>query len=125
MINIREFRPDDVEEVRRIHATHFANEFNFPDFMNYICAIVIEDEQGIITAGGIRDIAECVAVTNMYRSAHDRIKALYHLLGASKFVCKDVGYDQIYVWSQNFKYTRRLKRNGFKLPAGQSLILDL
>lgn len=125
MINIRSFRPSDIEEVRKIHAEHFINEFDFPDFMNYVCAVVIEDEQGIITTGGIRDIAECVAVTNMNRSAQDRIRALYHLMDASIFACRKVNYDQMYVWSQNSQYTRRLKRNGFKLPVGQSLILDL
>ena len=122
---IRSISPDDLKEVRRIHALHFKHEFDFPDFMNFICTFVVEDDQGIITVGGIRDIAECVCVTDMNRSPIDRIKALYQLLNASVFVCKQSDYDQMYVWSQNAKYTRRLMRNGFRLPQGQSLILDL
>jgi hypothetical protein len=116
---------EDLDEIKRLHEKHFAKEFNLPEFMKYICAFVVEDEKGIITAGGIRDIAECVAVTNMDRSPQDRIKALYHLLEASSFVCRRSDYDQMYVWSQNPRYSKRLMRNGFRLPQGQSLILDL
>lgn len=116
---------EDLDEIKRLHEQHFAKEFDLPEFMKYICAFVVEDEKGIITAGGIRDIAECVAVTNMDRSPVDRIKALYELLDASKFVCRRSDYDQMYVWSQNPRYSKRLMRNNFRLPQGQSLILDL
>lgn len=124
-MNIRAFTPADLDELKRIHSLHFANEFHLPDFLQYICAFVIEDEQGILTIGGIRDIAECVAVTNLDRGAVDRAKALYKLLDASTFVCRKSDYDQMYVWSQNPRYSRRLMKNGFRLPQGQSLILDL
>jgi citrate lyase synthetase len=116
---------EDLDEIKRIHSLYFANEFHLPEFMKYVCAFVVEDEKGIITAGGIRDIAECVAVTNMERSPQDRIRALYQLLEGSSFVCRRSDYDQMYVWSQNPRYSRRLMRNGFRLPQGQSLILDL
>lgn len=122
---IRALNPSDLDEIKRLHSLHFAKEFHLPEFMQYVCVFVVEDEQGIVTAGGIRDIAECIAVTNMERSPQDRIKALYQLLDASTFVCRQLEYDQMYVWSQNPKYSRRLMRNGFRLPQGQSLILDL
>lgn len=122
---IRTFMPHDLEKVKEIHSRFFAQEFDFPNFLEFICAFVVEDEKGIITVGGIRDIAECVAVTDLSRSPQDRIRALYHLLDASTFVCKKSNYDQMYVWSQNPKYSKRLQRNGFRLPQGQSLILDL
>lgn len=122
---IRALNFSDLAEVERIHSLHFANEFNLPEFMKYVCAFVIEDEKGIIVAGGIRDIAECVAVTDLSRDPRDRIRALYQLLDASTFVCTRSGYDQMYVWSQNPRYTKRLMRNKFRLPQGQSLILDL
>lgn len=122
---IRSITPEDLEELKQIHERFFKDEFYFPNFMNFICAFVIEDDNGIITAGGIRDIAECVAVTNMSRPPKERLAALYQLLDASTFVCDKSGYDQMYVWSQNPKYSRRLMRNKFRLPQGQSLILDL
>lgn len=116
---------EDLEEIKKLHELHFKNEFHLPEFMKYVCAFVVEDEHGIITAGGIRDIAECVAVTDMSRDPRVRIKALYQLLDASVYVCQKSDYDQMYVWSQNPRYSRRLMRNGFRLPQGQSLILDL
>jgi hypothetical protein len=122
---IRAFLPSDLEELKRIHAKHFANEFHMPEFWDYVCAFVVEDEQGIITFGGIRDIAECVTVTNKDRNASDRIQALYNVLDASVFVCQKNGYDQIYAWSQNPKWAKRLRKNGFRPPVGESLILDL
>ena len=122
---IRTLLPTDLEELERIHSLYFKDEFDLPDFKSYICAFVVENEHGIITAGGIRDIAECAIVTDLSRDPKVRISALYQMLEASSFVCRKSGYDQMYVWSQNSKYTRRLMRNGFRLPQGQSLILDL
>jgi hypothetical protein len=122
---IRAFTPADIPELERIHWKHFRDEFHQPDFMKYVCAFVVEDEQGILTFGGVRDIAECITVTNKDRDPKDRIKALYQILDASTFVCRSHGYDQMYVWSQNPKWYRRLRRNGFRPPQGQSLILDL
>lgn len=122
---IRALTPDDLAEIERIHSIHFKNEFTLPDFMKYICAFVVEDESGIITAGGIRDIAECVLVTNMSRDPLVRRAGLYQMLDATTFVCRKSEYDQMYVWSQQPKYTKRLLKNGFRLPQGQSLIFDL
>jgi len=123
-MNIRAFECKDVEEVKRLHAKYFP-DYDFPDFLNYICAFVIEDDTGIVTAGGVRDIAECVAVTNMSLDPRTRIQALYKLLDASTFVCRKSDFNQMYVWSRDPKYTKRLMKNGFRLPDGQSLILDL
>ncbi len=122
---VRGLLSSDLDELKRIHTLYFKDDFYFPDFMHFITAFVVEDEKGIITAGGIRTIAECVAVTNMSRSPQDRIKALYTLLQASTYTCTRNNYDQIYVWSGDAKYVRRLKKNGFRLSDKQSLILDL
>jgi hypothetical protein len=122
---IRSIHPNDLEKLRRVHELYFAQEFDFPDFMQYLCAFVIEDDKGIITAGGIRDIAECVLVTDMSRKPTDRARALYQVKDAVSSICRGLNYDQVYIWSQQPKYTKRLLKNGFKLPVGQSLILDL
>lgn len=122
---IRSLLPSDIDELKRLHELYWKDEFDFPKFMQYICAFVVEDELGIVTAGGVRTIAECAIVTDLSRDPRVRIRALYQMLDASKFVCQRSGYDQIYAWSQNPRYTRRLMKNGFRLPPGQSLILDL
>jgi len=112
-------------DIAQLHELYFKTEFDMPDFMDFVCAFVVEDEKGIITAGGVRDIAECILVTDLSLDPRVRIKALYQMLDASTFVCKKSGYEQMYAWSQNYKYTKRLMKNGFRLPQGQSLILDL
>jgi hypothetical protein len=123
---IRAFTPSDVTELKRIHSLHFRDEFDLPDLMKYICAFSIEDDYGkIITAGGVRSIAECVVVTDLSLDPRVRIKALYQMLEAATFVCRRSGYDQMYVWSRDPKYSRRLVKNGFRSHEGQSLILDL
>jgi hypothetical protein len=95
--------------------------------MKFICAFVVTDDSDgkVITAGGVRNIAECLLVTDLSIDPRVRIRALYQMLHASKFVCERAGYDQMFVWSQNPAYSRRLMRNGFRLPQGQSLILDM
>lgn len=124
---IRALTSSDISKLRDIHSIHFADQFNFPDFSRYLSAFVVEDDftGQIVTAGGIRSIAECVLVTDMSLDPKTRIKALYQMLNASIFVCNQSGHDQIYVWSRDIKYTRRLKRNGFRPSTGDSLILDL
>jgi hypothetical protein len=122
---IRAFTESDLVEIEKLHNLYFKDESFLLDYMKLICAFVVEDEKGIITMGGVRDIAECTAVTNMERDPNDRLKALYKLLDASLFVCRKSGYDQMHVWSQNPRFSRRMIRNGFRLHAGQSLIIDL
>lgn len=122
---IRTLTPADMADIAQLHELYFKTEFDMPDFMDFVCAFVVEDEKGIITAGGVRDIAECILVTDLSLDPRVRIKALYQMLDASTFVCKKSGYEQMYAWSQNYKYTKRLMKNGFRLPQGQSLILDL
>lgn len=122
---VRACTPGDLEEIKRIHDKYYAETHELPDFMQFLCAFVIEDEQGLITAGGIRDVAECIAVTNKERHAVDRARALYQLRDMSAVVCKEFGYDRMHIWTQDPKYTKRLQKLNFRIPPGQSLILDL
>ncbi len=124
-MSIRACTYDDLLEIRLLHEKYFENEFDMPDLMSYICAFVIEDEQGIVLAGGVRDIAECTAITDQSRPAVVRAAALHHLKDAATFVCRESGYDEMYAWSQNPKYSKRLMKNGFRPHRGQSLILSL
>jgi len=124
-MNIRSYEPKDLEELKRIHKLFFAHESPLPDYFHYLCAFVVEDEKGIITFGGVRDIPECITTTNLNRDVKSRVKALYEILNASVFVGKRFNYDHLYAFSQNPKWARRLQKAGFRPPDGQSLILDL
>jgi len=124
-MNIRFFKEEDMDELRRIYHLYFEDDSAFPEFMTFMQAYVVEDDEGIITFGGIRSIAECITVTNKARDPRDRIKALYKILDASVFISRQFKYDHLYVWSKSPQWARRLRRNGFRPPDGQSLILDL
>lgn len=122
---IRTFTREDLIELERLHSLYFKDEFYLPDISKYLRAFVVEDEKGIITMGGIRPIIECALVTDMSRYTRVRQKALYYMLEANSVATRECGFDQMYVWSQNSNYTKRLKENGFKSPVGDTLIFDL
>jgi hypothetical protein len=122
---IRAFTPNDVTELERLYHLYFEETNDLPNFLNFICAFVVEDEQGVVSFGGVRAIPEIITVTNMTRTPSERIQALYNLLDASIFVSQRCGYQQLYAWSQGSKWTKRIMKNGFRPSDGQSLILDL
>ena len=121
---IRCIRPDDMEEVKRLHALYFP-ENGFPDFLNYLCAYVVEDEKGIITIGGITDIVEAVTVTNKERSTKDKEHALREIMSASVEISRIFGYKELYAFVQDSRWHKRLQKVGFEPPDGQCLKLHL
>ena len=122
---IRAFLPSDVTELERLYDLYFKEQNDLPDFLKFICAFVVEDESGVISFGGVRNIPEIITVTNMERTPSERIQALYNLLDASIFVSQRCGYQQLYAWGQGSKWIKRIRKNGFRPSDGQSLILDL
>jgi len=122
---IRAFLPTDLAELERLYHLYFEEYCDLPNFLNFICAFVVEDEQGVLCFGGVRAIPELITVTNMARNPSDRIKALYNILDASIFVAQKCGHEQLYSWAHGPKWIKRIKKNGFRPSTGQSLILDL
>jgi hypothetical protein len=125
-MRIRSLEPSDLEFLKEIHEKHFEKEFVLPDFLrNYMCAFTVVDDEGIITIGGVRPIAEVVTVTNKDRTPHDRLDALYYVLNASIFVAQKHDYGQLHAFVQDKRWSNRLQRNGFVPTKGQSLVLDI
>ena len=122
-MNVREYRPSDLEELERIHNEFFSEEFSLPDFLtNYLCAVTIEDDAGVITIGGVRNIAESVIVTNKERSAYTRVRALNNLLEASRFIARTHGHDQLHAFIQDDKWYSHLLEKGFAPCKGRALV---
>lgn len=121
-------QPSDIDELRKIHEKHYSSEFSFSDFASgFIAAFVVEDSESntIITAGGIRAIVECVAITDKDISVRDRREALYKLLQACAFHTTSKGYNGLHAFIQNDDWLRQLKKVGFKETAGKSLVMPL
>lgn len=125
-MNIRSLESTDLKALEEIHGKFFNKEFELPDFSNkYICALVIEDKDGIIAIGGVRAIAECVMVTDKDRSARDRREALYKMLHALVYFTKGQEYDQIHAFIQDPTWSKQLQKIDFHPTKGQALVLDI
>lgn len=123
---IRAFTPDDIERVRDIHEKHYKTEFDYPKFMdNYICAFVVEIDGSIVSAGGVRNIAEVVLVTNKDKSVAERRAALYQILDASAFIAGRSNHDGLHAFVQDDGWRQHLKKVGFIETKGQALVLPL
>jgi len=126
-MNIRPINPNDILKLQEIHQKHFGQEFIFPNFINeFHCAFVIEnDNDEIITAGGVRAIAEAITITNKDFSVKIRREALHKMLQASLFTAGHHNYNQLHAFVQDPSWTQCLKKIGFKDTKGQSLVIDL
>jgi len=119
--------PNDINKLRIIHEKFYREEFQFPDFFRrYHAAFVIEDDlHNIITAGGIRPIAESVAITNKDMSVKVRREALHELLKAHMYATMQCRYDQLHCFIQDETWLKHLQRVGFHTTAGQALVMEL
>lgn len=127
-MTIREFNPDDIVQVEKIHAKYHKNDFDVSELsdINIIDKIVVVDnEDQIITFGGIRLMIEVVAVTDMDRSVRERMEALHNLLLALKFVAKNRGMDRLHCSTiNNDNWYNQLIKSGFQPTKGKVLYLD-
>lgn len=126
-MNIRSLQTNDINELKRIHELYFREEFEFPDFLNgYYCVFVVtDDSNSIITAGGVRPIAESVIITNQDYSVRKRMDALNKLLDASRFTCNQSGYNQLHAFIQNKTWLTQLYDKGFRPTKGESIVIDV
>lgn len=125
-MNIRELRPSDIDELRKIHASYYSCEFEFPDFLNnFVCCFVVTDtKDNIISGGGVRLIAESVILTNKDYTADERRKALYQVLDASEFIARKADFHHLHAVTDNAKWIQHLSKVGFQLR-GNVLALKL
>lgn len=125
-MGIRALTESDIDQVRAIHERHYKTEFDFPDFLtNFLCAFVVEEDGQVISAGGVRNIAEVVLVTNKDLSVRQRRAALFQVLDASAFIAGRSGHDGLHVFIQDDKWEFQLRKIGFHSTKGRALVLGL
>lgn len=101
-------------------------EFDFPDFLTgFLCAFVVEQNDNIICAGGVRNLAEVVLVTDKDFSVRDRRSSLYTVLDASLFIAGKKGHDSIHAFITDEVWLEQLTRIGFHNVKGKALIMEL
>lgn len=124
-MDIKNLEVEDISKLRHIHALYFKDEFEFPDFMHgFLQAFSITNEQNsIITAGGVRPIMEAVLVTDMNKTPRERHEALLLALKASLHSCELLGHRQLHAFVQDDLWIHHLEKYGFKSTVGKSLVL--
>jgi hypothetical protein len=121
VLRIRILNHKDLTEVRRVHEKFYSHEFELPDD-HYLGSFIVEDKGELITAGGIRTLAEIIAVTNKGASTRKRIEAIEMLFQASSLVCCSNGYDQVHAFVQDENWMNILLKRGFHPTKGKALI---
>lgn len=115
----------DFTELKKIHEKFYKDEFEFPDFARFLFSFVVTDNNGIISAGGIRLIPEAILITDKDRSVRIRKAALLSILTALAFITDKEGYDQIHAFIQDRSWEKHLKKMGFQDCKGHALYLNL
>jgi hypothetical protein len=126
-MNIRALKESDLPLLRAIHAQHFSEEFEFPDFVSkFLCCFAVEDSDGnIISAGGIRPILELVMLTDKSESARKRHNAMFNILSASSYFARQGNFDQIHGFVQGQEWENILRKVGFVPTKGNALVLNI
>lgn len=116
----------DLPQIRRIHEKFYEKEFSFDEFSTKFLSsfVVHDDENNIITAGGVRTVAEVVLVTDKDRSTRTRREALIHAYDASKYIAKESGHNSVHAFVQDENWVKQLLRYGFREVIGQAVIID-
>lgn len=124
---IRELRIDDLKRLREIHSKYFSEEFDFPNFFQgFLNAFVIlDDNEDIIVAGGVKLIPESIIITNKEKEIKPKLEALYSALELSEYVCRKHNYDQLHAFIQDEKWLSQLLRHGFKPTVGKSIVKNI
>ena len=116
----------DLDQVKLIHERHFQTEFEFPDFGKFTSLFVVENkDKQIITAGGIKPIAECILITDKDYNVNDRVRALHKALDISGFLSRYNNYEQLHCFVQDELWCRQLEGHGFQPTKGKALVLNL
>jgi hypothetical protein len=126
-MKIRALDPLDIDRLRAIHEEHYKDEFLFPDFLNnFICAfVVVDDDDKIISGGGVRMIAESIMITDKDYPLRPRMSALCQVLDASEFVTKHAGLAELHAFVQDDRWYALLQKVGFLPTRGKPLVLEL
>jgi hypothetical protein len=124
---IRQLQEKDLPKLVEIHRQFYSNEFIFPEISDPKWLgkyVVTDDYDNIILFGGVRLLAESIAITDKRYSVRERRAALIKLLQASLFVSSQLNFDQLHAFIQDEAWEKHLKKFGFRVCKGTSLVID-
>ena len=117
------------DQIVEIHQKYFKNEFSLDDLFNDKLLdqiVVCDDNDKVITYGGIRLLFEIIAVTDLSRTVRERREALIKMLDAIIFIAERKKFEQIHCFpTHGEEWTSHLKDVGFKETKGRALYLNV
>ena len=123
-MNFRNLTPRDINPIKEIHEKYYKDEFSLEDFFHNInYPIIIEEDNQIILAAGMRPIIESVAITNKDLSVRQRREALLLALRWMIVKTKESNEHGLHCFVQDEPWINILKKYGFRPTKGQSLVL--
>ncbi len=126
-MRIRSLQLEDLSEIEDIHKRFFADEFPIPNFTDKFFGsfVITDDNDGILVAGGVRPITECVIVTDKSRNHSLLGKALLEAIQVSGFISRRHGFIELHAFVQDEKFAKHLVKHEFRQTVGKSFVLDL
>jgi hypothetical protein len=115
----------DVSQIENIHKKHFEKEFKIEELYNHHCSFLVEEDEKIISAGGIRTIMEATIVTDKDVEVSKRREALLMMLKTALDTTKNAGYSELHAFVQDDKWMQHLIRYGFQPTKGKSLVIGV
>jgi len=112
---IRQMTPADANKLKEIHEQQYAADFEFPHGKFIMEFVVVDDDNKVISGGGVRSIAESVIITDKCFSPRIRREALLEILNASLLTCGKFGYDQLHAFVKDPTWEKVLEKYDFKL----------
>lgn len=111
----RALRKEDMERVRELSEKHYP-DLEVPNFMDgYYCAFAVtDDDDQIVTAGGLRPSAEILLVTDKDKDFTTIGRALIETQKAALYIGHKFGLNELIAFvKDNDAYARHLVRHGF------------
>jgi len=118
----RSLKSSDLNKVEELHKKYY-NQFNLPTFEDFYNAFIIEDDKGIIMAGGVEPVAEAVLVTNKERSRTTIGRALVEAQQIALFTCDRFRIKQLLAFIDDEQYKKHLIQHGFSESPNKMLYM--
>lgn len=122
---VRTMVKEDLNQLYAIYEKFYKHEFNFPDFTQFASALVVVENDQIITGGGLVAVPEAVILTDQNVQGMKKIKALLEILQQMSYNAKQLGAHQIHAFIQDSKWESHLRSMGFDQAKGTALVLNL
>jgi N-acetylglutamate synthase-like GNAT family acetyltransferase len=115
-MTIRQLEQTDIPKLAELHDKYFKDQYQFDKlFENLLGSFIIESDDQIVCAGGVKTITESILVTNKDLDLSTKLEGLNQALQINEFICRKAGYNQLHAFlSDDVVWRAWLKKVGFR-----------